>query len=118
MNTQEPDQETEAKINQLSMIEQNLQNINLQKQQFQNQTLEVESALSELERSPDAYKIIGNLLVQVGKDQLKTELNSKKETIQIHVKNLEKQEEKIREKAKSLQEDILKHIQKTEVKGK
>ncbi len=116
MNPQEqkPDAETENKINQLSMLEQNLQNLALQKQQFQNQNLEIESALSELEGSEETFKIIGNLMVKVAKDKLKIDLCSKKETMQLRIKTLEKQEEKFREKTKALQEEILKHIQPSE----
>ncbi len=113
MNPQEqkPDAETENKINQLSMLEQNLQNLALQKQQFQNQNLEIESALTELEGSEEAFKIIGNLMVKVTKDKLKNDLSNKKETMQLRIKSLEKQESTFREKTKALQEEILKHIQ-------
>jgi len=90
-NETKPDAETEAKINQLSMMEQNLQNLSLQKQQFQNQNLEIESALSELEGAKEAFKIIGNLMVKVSPDKLKTDLNGKKETMQLRIKTLEKQ---------------------------
>ena len=112
MNPQEPkpDTETEAKINQLSMLEQNLQNLALQKQQFQNQNLEIESALTELEGSEETFKIIGNLMVKVTKDKLKNDLSSKKETTQLRIKTLEKQEDKFREKTKALQEEVLKKI--------
>ena len=42
---------TEEKIAQLQMIEQGMQNFLLQKQQFQAQIIEIESALKELEKS-------------------------------------------------------------------
>ncbi|HLD05030.1 MAG TPA: prefoldin subunit beta [Candidatus Nanoarchaeia archaeon] len=117
MESNKPDPETENKINQLSMLEQNLQNLGLQKQQFQNQNLEIESALSEIETSEESFKIIGNLMVKVGKEKIKNDLNDKKETIQLRIKTLEKQEEKFREKTKGLQDEILKNIKGNENRG-
>ena len=54
---------TEINITQLQLIQQNLQNTLLQKQQLQKQLTEIDSALKELETSPTAYKIIGNIMV-------------------------------------------------------
>ena len=56
-------QETEQKISQLQMFEQSLQGFLGQKQQFQMQLVEVESALGELENTEKAYKIVGNIMV-------------------------------------------------------
>ena len=41
----------ENKIAQLQMIEQNIQNVLMQKQTFQSQLIEVENALEEIEKS-------------------------------------------------------------------
>ena len=41
--------ETEKKINQLQLLEQSMQNLSMQKQQFQLQQVEIESALKELD---------------------------------------------------------------------
>ena len=102
------------KVNQLSMLENNLQNLGMQRQQFQSQMAETESALGELEKSQDTYKILGNIMVKVEKEKLKKELDSKKETMQVRMQSLEKQEEKLREKAKTLQEEILQKIKRGE----
>lgn len=101
-------EKAETQIQQLSMLENNLQNMSMQRQQFQSQIMETESALSELEASADAYKIIGNLMVRVEKEKLKSDLSHKKETVQVRIQSLEKQEQKLREKAKELQEQVLK----------
>ena len=102
--------ETEEEIAQLQLYEQSLQNILIQKQQFQSQSLEIESALKELEKTKEAYKIVGNIMVLSKKEELKEDLESKKETVSIRIKTLEKQENQIREKAKRLQEAISKKI--------
>lgn len=99
--------ETEQKINQLQLLEQNLQNLALQRQQFQSQLIEVENALNELETTNQAYKIVSNIMVLTNIDELKKELQQRKEMIDIRIKNLEKQEEKLRAKAKELQKDVL-----------
>ena len=102
--------EAEKKINQLQILEQSLQNLSMQKQQFQLQQVEIESALKELENVNEAYKIVGNIMVLSKKDTLKEDLNSKKEVIELRVKNLEKQENQLREKASKLQEEVLKEM--------
>ena len=102
--------ETEQKIAQLQLFEQSLQNILMQKQQFQTQVIEIESALKELETTKEAYKIIGNIMVASKKEEIKKDLESKKEAMSLRVKTIEKQEDQIREKAKKLQEEVSKNI--------
>lgn len=102
--------ETEQKIAQLQMHEQSLQNILMQKQQFQAQLIETESALKELEATKEAYKIVGNIMVASKKEDLKKDLESKKETVTLRIKMLEKQENQIKEKAKKIQEEVSKKI--------
>lgn len=102
--------ETEQEIAQLQLYEQGLQNILMQKHQFQSQSIEIESALKELESAKEAYKIVGNIMVASKKEDLKSELESKKETTNLRIKTLEKQENQIREKAKKLQEEVSKKI--------
>ena len=108
----EVSKETEQKIGQLQMFEQSLQNFLGQKQQFQVQLVEVESALNELENTEKAYKIVGNIMVESDKNELKADLNSKKEMLELRIKAMEKQESQIREKASKLQSEILKKIKK------
>ena len=102
--------EAEKKINHLQMLEQSMQNLLMQKQQFQLQQVEIESALKELEHSDEAYKIIGNIMVLSKKDALKEDLSSRKEVLELRIKNLEKQENHFREKASKLQSEVLKEM--------
>ena len=101
-------QETQEKINKLSMMEQSLQSFLAQKQTFQAQLLELDSALGEINKTDKAYKIIGNVMVASDKEQLEKELVQKKELVVIRIKTLEKQEEKMREKASALQSEVMK----------
>ena len=102
--------ESEKKLSQLQMLEQSMQSLLMQKQQFQMQQVELESALKELENVDEAYKIVGNIMVLSKKSDLKDDINSKKEVIELRIKTLEKQENQFREKASKLQSEILKEM--------
>ena len=108
----EVSKETEQKIGQLQMFEQSLQNFLGQKQQFQVQLVEVESALNELDNTEKAYKIVGNIMVETDKNELKADLHSKKEMLELRITTMEKQESQVREKASKLQSEILQKIKK------
>ena len=108
----EVSKEAEKKLNQLQMLEQSMQNLLMQKQQFQLQQVEIASALKELEKVNEAYKIIGNIMVLSKKDDLKADLTSKKEIVELRIKNMEKQENQLREKASKLQNEVLKGMSK------
>lgn len=99
-------------IQQLQLMEQSLQQFLMQKQAFQSQLMEVESALNEIEKTDQAYKIVGNIMVSSDKPTLKKDLESKKEVLSLRIKNLEKQEEKIKANASNLQSEIMKDMKK------
>ena len=108
----EMSKDTEQKIGQLQMFEQSLQSFLGQKQQFQIQLVEVESALNELENTEKAYKIVGNIMVETDKKELKSDLQSKKEILELRIRTMEKQEAQVREKASKLQSEILTKMKK------
>jgi prefoldin beta subunit len=100
-------QETDNKIKDLQMIEQNTQQYVMQKQQFQAQLVEIDSAMKELKQTDISYKIVGNIMVKTDiKDQLE-DLKKKKEMFELRIKTLEKQESKLKEKAKEIQQEVL-----------
>lgn len=104
------DKDTEKKISQIQLLEQGLQNFNLQKQQLQSKLVEIDSALSELENTDASYKIIGNIMVKTDKKKLQSQLSKDKENTTIRIKAVEKQEDSMREKAKKLQEEVMKNM--------
>ena len=108
----EVSKEAENKLGQLQMLEQSMQSLLMQKQQFQLQQVEIESALKELEKVNEAYKIVGNIMVLSKKTDLKTDLTSKKEVIELRIKSMEKQENQLRDKASKLQNEVLKGMNK------
>ena len=106
----EMSKETEQKIEQLQLLEQNLRTFTLQRQQFQAQLLEIESALTEIEGSKETFKIIGGIMISAQKEDIKKDLAKKKEMLDLRIKSIEKQEEKIKEKATSTQKEVLKEM--------
>ena len=104
--------ETQENINQIQLMEQSLQSLIAQKQQFQNQLLEAESATKELESSEKVYKIIGNLMVLKDKKEIQEETKEKLERVSIRLKSIEKQEERAKTKIKELQEKVMSEMKK------
>jgi len=105
--------ETEQKIGQLQLMEQNLQNFLVQKQTFQTQLFEIENALKELEQSKEkTYKIVGTVMIASKKEDLIKELNEKKAVIELRIKTLEKQEKAIKEKASQVQTEVMSQLKK------
>ncbi len=99
--------ETDEKIRQLQIMEQGLQQILLQKQALQSQVMELDSALKGLQNSNEAYRIIGNVMLLSGKDDLEKDLLSKKETAELRIEALSRQESSARERASKLQKEIV-----------
>ncbi|MGV8141339.1 MAG: prefoldin subunit beta [Candidatus Woesearchaeota archaeon] len=112
------DNQMQEKIGQIQMIQQNMENFNMQRQQFQLQQTEIDSALVEMDASGETYKIIGNIMVSVNKDKLKKELEEKREMLNIRINSIEKQEEKLRIKFEELQQEVMKGLEDNESKKK
>ncbi|MDP2909327.1 MAG: prefoldin subunit beta [Nanoarchaeota archaeon] len=107
------DKETEQKIGQLQLMEQNLQNFLMQKQTFQTQLFEIDNALQELEKSKDkTYKIVGTVMIASKKEDIISDLKEKKSVIELRIKSLEKQEKAIKDKATQMQGDIMSQLKK------
>ena len=102
---------TEEKVQQLQLIEQNAQNFAMQRQNFQLKLMEIESALKELEHATEAYKIIGNVMVLTSKDELVKDLTSKKETAELRIKSIERQETKLMKTADEIRQEVLGEMQ-------
>lgn len=106
------DKDTESKIQQLQLLEQNMQSILMQKQQIQAQQIEIDNAVSEVSESKgELFKIIGPVMVSSAKDKIKQDLDARKEVLAIKFKNIEKQESQLREKATKLQTEVMAKIE-------
>jgi prefoldin beta subunit len=101
--------QVQQRLLRLQQLQQTLQRILTQKQQLELELNEVEQALGELAKLTDEaviYKSIGSLLVKSGKDKTVTELNERKELLNVRITVLGKQDERLRAQVKDLQEKL------------
>ena len=105
--------ERDTKIQEMQMLEQNLQNLLLQKQAFQMELNETQSASKEIEDSgEEVYKIIGQLMLRTSKSKIKEELTNKDKILSLRIKTLEKQQNSLTEQIDKLQEEAMKVFKK------
>jgi len=95
------------------MLEQNLQNLLIQKQAFWLELNETEEALKEVEKSGDEiFKVICQLMVKTERSKIKEELSNKKRILDARIKSIEKQENIYTEKIENIREDLIKNSKK------
>lgn len=93
----------------LEQLQQNLQAVQVQKQQVEAELAEVDRALEELKTTSEGeqiYKYAGNLLIKVGKEAITKELQERKEVSNTRNLVLGKQETRFKESLKELQTKI------------
>ena len=101
------------KFQELQMLEQNLQALLYQKQAFNMELTETESALSELKKSgEEVYKIIGNLMIKTEKKSILEELEGKQKMVSLRLKSLEKQEEPLTQQTEKLRKEVMESLGK------
>ena len=96
-------------ISRLQQLQQNLQAIMMQKQQIELEIVETERALEELNKtttSDSIYKAAGPLLIKSEKDTIEKELSEKKELANTRVMVLGKQESRVKENLKEVENKI------------
>lgn len=105
--------DTQDKIAQLQLLEQNLHSFSTQKRNVQSQMLEIENALKELESAKGVvYKIVGPIMFSSEKEKLGKDLKERKDVLDLRVKSFEKQEKSVEEKAKKLQAEVMAELEK------
>jgi prefoldin beta subunit len=93
----------------LEQLQQNLQAVQMQKQQVEAELSETDRALEELKNTPEGeqiFKYAGNLLIKVTKENITKELQEKKEVSNTRTLVLGKQETRFKESLKELQTKI------------
>jgi prefoldin beta subunit len=99
-------------IAQFQQLQQQLQALVSQKYQMDIQLKEMQRTIEELNKAPadvTVYKSVGSLLIKAkSKDELLKEMEEGKETMDIRVKALDRQEKGLRERYQQLQEQISK----------
>lgn len=99
----------QEQVARLQNLQQNLQSIMGQKQHLEMEQLETERALEVLKKAADAdavFKSAGPLLIKSTKQNLITELEEKKELSNTRVTVLSKQETRIKENLKEVEDKI------------
>ncbi|MBI0583598.1 MAG: prefoldin subunit beta [Methanomassiliicoccus sp.] len=101
-------------IAQFQQLQQQLQSVLNQKFQMDAQVKEMQRTTEELNRSPEdvvIYKSVGSLLIKAeGKEAVLKEIEDDKETMEIRVKSLERQEKSLKDRYQTLQEQINKAL--------
>ncbi|OGJ13101.1 hypothetical protein A3K82_03645 [Candidatus Pacearchaeota archaeon RBG_19FT_COMBO_34_9] len=103
----------EQKIQEMQILEQKLQNSILQKQAFQIELAETDSALKEIEKSGDEiFKIIGQLMIKSEKSRIQEELQNKKKILELKTKSFEKQENFLGEQLDKIRDELTESAKK------
>ena len=101
----------ERKIQEIQILEQKLQNLIFQKQAFQIELAETDSALKEIEKAGDEiFKIIGQLMIKTEKSKIREELLDKKKILELRIKSFEKQENFLSEQSAKIRNEVTKSI--------
>ncbi|MEM2943346.1 MAG: prefoldin subunit beta [Methanomassiliicoccales archaeon] len=101
-------------IAQFQQLQQQLQAILTQKFQMEAQLREIDRTLEELAKITDdvpIYRSVGSLLIKArDKESVVHEIQEDKETLEIRVKTLDRQEKALRERYQALQDQISKAL--------
>ena len=93
----------------LQQLQQNLQAIMMQKQQLEAESVEIEKATEELKKSEQdeaVYKNVGPLMIKTKKDDTLKELDEKKDLANTRLVVLGKQETRVKENLKEVENKI------------
>ncbi len=102
------DEATKQAIMEFERSRNQLLNVSAQKQQLQAQSAALKSALDELEKTKEkkVYKAAGNILVLKDTAEVKKETKESKESLDLRIKTLQKQEDSLVNKLNTLKKDI------------
>ncbi|MGA8844964.1 MAG: prefoldin subunit beta [Nitrososphaeraceae archaeon] len=109
MNEQEIPPWLKEQISRLQQLQQNLQAIMMQKQQIEAESIEIDKATEELKKIEEAdivYKNVGPLLIKTKKADTLKELEEKKELSNTRLMVLGKQETRVKENLKEVENKI------------
>ncbi len=103
------DEQARADIAEYQAIQQQLQMVMMQKQQFQMQISEGKKAEEQLQNyTGTVFRFAGGILIEKKPDKLTEELKNERETLEIRSNTIEKQESKLIERLKMLEGKLAK----------
>lgn len=100
-------------VAQLQQLQQQAQALAVQRSQLELALNEANQTLVELEKLDEKaviFKTVGTILVRSNKDEVKVELTEKKETNEVRLKSLERQEERVQTRFQQLQQQLQKAL--------
>ena len=109
MSEQELPPWVREQVSRLQQLQQNLQAIMMQKQQLEVEMVETDRGLQELKKaSPDdaIYKNAGSVLIKAKKEDVLKDLEEKKELSNTRIMVLGKQETRVKENLKEVENKI------------
>ena len=111
MKMAELSKEAQEELIQLQNLQRQLQIVSSQRQRFDIDVIQIDSALAELEKADGKiFKAIGTLLLEAKGGELKKEFNDRRKDVIARTETLKKQEEKLRIKADELQKSLEKAL--------
>ncbi len=111
----------EQQYKRLQQLSSQVRVLQTQLTQLELQFRETETALKELnnlDEGATVYKNVGMLFFKTEQPVLKTDLEDRKETLDLRVKTLKKQEERSREKFEELQERLKRQLAAHQEEGR
>jgi prefoldin beta subunit len=112
MSTELPPQ-IQNQVAQLQQLQQQAQALAVQRSQLELALNEANQTLVELDKLDEKaviFKTVGTILVRSNKDEVKAELTEKKETNDVRLKSLERQEERVQTRFQQLQQQLQKAL--------
>ena len=109
MSNQEVPPWLKEQLERYEQLQQNLQSVLVQKQQIDLEIIEINKALEELNKSADdvrVYKSAGTVMVSSNKADVVKELTESKDLSNTKITVLSKQEERLKESLKEVQEKL------------
>lgn len=107
--SQELPLQLQEKLSRLQQLQQTLESLYIQKEQAKLEARELESALQELSSIGDdtpVYRITGRILVRKNRAELINKLNEQMELVKVRISAIERQENKVRERAEELENEL------------
>src|SRR3989344_1795056 len=98
-------------IQKLQQLEQNMQSFMMQRQSFQSQFLDTENALKEMQTpQKEVYKIMGTIMISVSQEEIKKELEEKKEILNLRIISIEKQEDILKKESDKIKKEVMNNL--------
>jgi prefoldin beta subunit len=107
------DSETQQQIQELQMMEQQFQQLLMQKNAFSMEANDTDLIIREVEKTEDeVFRIVGNqVVIKSSKEKILEDMQKKKELIDKRMEAIDLQEKEFSEKMESTREIVMKKIQ-------